>query len=553
MISDSFNDNYFYGSATDDFANGDIPEEVLILREGNGQDEGRAMMQLIADVAPGARQAFYAGFSGQADFTEGVLALANDANADVIVDDVTFLNEPMFQDGMISRAIDEVVADGVAYFSSAGNRGRMAYESEFRSSGLLDPYTNADQHDFDPGPGVKTFQQIHVPVGTGFALSLQWDSPFYSASPSSGGATNDVDIVVFNESITLAMNGSVANNLGNDALEIFQFFNFGGYGEEFKISISHFAGDQPGYLKYVMFEFHGGLVDIVDFDNQSGTVFGHTMAQGTMSVGAAGYWNTPEYGVDPAVVQPFSSRIASSTGVVTPLFFDATGTRLVIPEYRSDRLGIVAPDGVNTTFFGGDIDADGFPNFFGTSAAAPHAAAVAALMLSSAGGPGSLTPSQVYSILQSTARDMDDPETVGFDIGFDFATGYGLIDAQAAVQAVALPSLLTNDFPSKRTRVEPEGSLVYRGSKSSEVGFVADQDEYVFLIESGKTISLKLIASSNLRARMSLYRLEGSEPSFSRFLVAESLAENPGEDLVIQVVSTVIDFVETKSPDIWFE
>src|SRR5262249_40499664 len=86
----------------------------------------------------------------------------------------------------------------------------------------------------------------------------------------------------------------------------------------------------------------------------------------------------------------------------TPILFDTGGKRLVTPQIRL-KPEIVAPDGTDTTFFGRDVDADRFPNFFGTSAAAPHAAAVAALMLQSA---PTTAPETVYDILETTAIDM---------------------------------------------------------------------------------------------------------------------------------------------------
>ena len=51
----------------------------------------------------------------------------------------------------------------------------------------------------------------------------------------------------------------------------------------------------------------------------------------------------------------------------------------------------------------------------------------------------SLTPDTTYAALKTTAIDMDDPSTAGFDAGFDFGTGFGLIQADAALNEVVPP------------------------------------------------------------------------------------------------------------------
>ncbi len=75
-------------------------------------------------------------------------------------------------------------------------------------------------------------------------------------------------------------------------------------------------------------------------------------------------------------------------------------------------------DGANTTFFSVDsiVDPDTFPNFFGTSAAAPHAASIAALVLEAAGGPGSVKPEKMRKVLQDSAlrHDLDPFFSSGF-------------------------------------------------------------------------------------------------------------------------------------------
>ena len=87
VLSDSF-DNL--NGFADDIASGDLPPGVTVLRDlgdGTGIDEGRAMLQLIADIAPEAELFFRTAFEGPADFAAGIGELA-DAGCDVIVDDI---------------------------------------------------------------------------------------------------------------------------------------------------------------------------------------------------------------------------------------------------------------------------------------------------------------------------------------------------------------------------------------------------------------------------------------------------------------------------------
>ncbi|MBP2680804.1 MAG: hypothetical protein H6Q78_667, partial [Candidatus Krumholzibacteriota bacterium] len=184
------------------------------------------------------------------------------------------------------------------------------------------------------------------------------------------------------------------------------------------------GGPNPGLMKYIAL-VNGALNNFVplEWDTQSSTTYGHMNSATGETVGAAFYYRTPEFGTTPPLREQFSSSGR------TPILFDTAGNPVSILRNTPD---ISAVDGVNTTFFGNDIadpgdgsDTDTFPNFFGTSAAAPHAAAVAALLLDAVPG---LTPAQVYQTLETTAIDMNAP-------GWDENTGFGLIQADAAICA----------------------------------------------------------------------------------------------------------------------
>ncbi len=449
----------------------------------------------------------------------------------------------MFQDGVIAQAVDQVVDLGVGYFSSAGNGDRTSYESAFVDSGQTFIGT---LHDFDPGAGVDTFQQVTIGAGASISLSFQWDDPFASISTSGASADTDLDIYLFDQDSTAGnlLAASTNRNVDGDPVEILQYTNNTGAPVTAHLAISNFEGPDPELMKYIGFVRGGFSID--EFATNSSASWGHANAVGAQSIAAAPFFGTPDFGVSPPVVEPFSSVGG------TPILFDTVGNRLPSPEVRA-KPEVTGPDGGNNTFFINDsgADADLFPNFFGTSASAPHVAAVAALMLDAAGGPGSLSPSDVYGTLESTAIDMDDPFTPDFDFGFDFKTGFGLIDANAAVAQVYVedPGDPIAPFPVPLNSVDPQGSLIYEGLASDELEEVGDTDSFTIDVDPGQTITVVVDSEESLQATIELL-----DPAGSPFATATASA--PGETTLLQtaeitdggVYTIVVSGANTGSP-----
>jgi len=223
VLSDSFN---CLGGAAADETSGNLPP-VMVVEEisicTGATDEGRAILQIVHDVAPGASLSFASAFNGQASFAANIHALAA-AGTKVIIDDVLYFAEPMFQDGIIAQAVDTVVAGGVAYFSSAGNQARQSYQSVFRAGdsfadGAFPSIFGAPHffggvvHNFNSSGGKNHFQSITIPAFTTVIFSFQWDSPFFSAS-GPPGTLNDLDIYLLDASATQVVEGSAFNNVG---------------------------------------------------------------------------------------------------------------------------------------------------------------------------------------------------------------------------------------------------------------------------------------------------------------------------------------------------
>ncbi len=423
-LSDSYDCK---GGASADVASLDLPSTVTVVSESctpTSTDEGRAMMQIITDVAPAATQAFHAAGPGSANFIAGINALKG-AGASIIVDNISYFTEPFYQDGVIAQEMSKPANADVSFFSAAGNAGRVSYESNFEDGG--DGVFNSISHGFNgPGPGADKLQEIMIPAGETVRIILQWNEPAASAGPV--GSSTDLDLYLWNADGSAVLAPAESYNIGNDPIEIITFQNdLAGGPTKFHLSVEHyipFPGGLPEKFKYIIVsENKQNSAQIIEYNTTPrGTLVGHANATGVFAIGAAYHGNaTP-------VAQSYSSA-----GGVDILFDGPTGTALPAPEARGNP-DFMAPDGVNTTFFGvpdTDTPTDGYPNFYGTSAAAAHAAGVAALYrdLVAANGTETYSNATMLSRMQTSATDM------GVN-GVDDDTGYGLINAKALLDLV---------------------------------------------------------------------------------------------------------------------
>jgi hypothetical protein len=448
--------------AAEDIASNDLPGPasscgdqqlpVAVLAEGGseGADEGRAMLQIVHDLAPHAQLAFATAFKSEGSFAQNIERLARPvsaggAGADVIVDDVAWFEEPFFQDGPVAAAINRVTAEGVTYVTATGNdnltnsgRDIASWEtSEFRDSGscppavlLLNNFNGKHCLDFNPsGENDDTFG-ITVEAGETLTIDLQWAEPWY-------GVKTDLDAFLLS-GVGAIVAESVDGNSGPKGtqrpVEIVQWTNSAGSAQTVQLAINRFSGGDPR-LKFILMQ-NGRGVSETEYPESSGgdvvgpSISGHAGAPSAISVAAVPFNNSGK-------PERFSSR-----GPVVHLFAPVQGTtpaaELASPETIA-KPDLAATDCGATTFFA-SLSA-GRWRFCGTSAAAPHAAAVAALLRQA-------KPAQPAASYRKALTETAAP--VG--VFGPTAVGAGLADGFAALSSLPGP-LEGEDGPS--TSVAP--------------------------------------------------------------------------------------------------
>ena len=570
VMSDSYDTNVAPNSAALDISTGDLPgsgnplgntEPVVVLQDSPARtDEGRAMLQIVHDVAPKAKLGFATAQGGQLNFADNIRALAGiptapnyqaGFKADVIVDDIIYLDEPFFQDGLVAQAVDEVVAKGVSYFSSAGNRpATQAYDSKIQIvPGAPASWANTNLnftnvpaalyaggfHNFGTSGAVDIAQTVQFTANPGSSntVVLQWNEPFDSKPATAVGAPfatgvgtvadggfsdftfngtagqavlvfvdgdntttgtviPDIVLELYGPTNVLLTTVDTITNPESIALELpatgtytVRVSSFEATGGDFRYTVSNADLPEPVLSDYNLLfflstgQFVGALAEQNTLTNRPAELGGINATASIQLVIARA--NTPvpsrrvadriryvgfgniapqeyisyldpvTYGHNSAAgaigvaaypfFAPFVPEAFTSPGPST-IYFDKDSRRLKHVEYR-EKPDLAAMDGANTTFFVSDTanDDDTFPNFFGTSAAAPHAAAIAALVLDAAGGSKSVSPKKMRQILQESAFPHDlDPY---FSSGFALSLGNLL-----AINASADPNAISQFDPN---------------------------------------------------------------------------------------------------------
>jgi hypothetical protein len=400
-----------------------------------GTAEGTAMLEVLHDLAPGAQLYFATAVNGLASFAQNIRDLRA-AGCDIIVDDIGYFVESPFQDGqalgvvsftnggVLAEAVKEVAASGALYFSSAANSGNFndgtsgTWEGDFADGGAAtSPIAQGGRiHSF----GAQTYNVLSASGGN--ANNLFWADPL-------GGSSNDYDLFLLNAAGTTVLAASI--NVQNGTQDPYEQVSAGAPGD--RLVIVRYSGAKR-FLH--LGTLRGRLAISTPGETHGHSATSHPNSFGVAATAARAPGPTPSPFNPANVVETFSSDGPRR------IFFNSGGTALTAGNFLAtggqvlNKPDLAAADRVSVTGNGGFV---GGSVFTGTSAAVPHAAAIAALIKSM--NP-TFTPSQIRSALLATAIDIEAP-------GLDRDSGVGIVMALGTVQTGSAPPTITTQPSSQ--------------------------------------------------------------------------------------------------------
>ena len=413
VISDSV--SQFEGGLADSVGTGDLPKNVKVIQDGaaGSTDEGRAILEQIYDLAPGANLVFDAVGTSQQSFANAIAALQA-AGCNVIIDDVGFYAEPYFQPGVIDQAIDNAVNNGVTYVTAAGNNGNSGFEQAASFVAATDG-TGDQLVNFNAGGTAAT--RMNITVTQEGIFTLEWDDAYDGVT---GTVNADLNVYLYApDGREIVFAG--ADNAFATGQPIQQFIVLPGtYQVEIR-AVNTPVADLPGHYEFTIDTDDGDAISYTQYPGLQTSVVGHSAFSEGISVGAVDYANSPAFSsLTPVPTEPFSSagpavqvRDANGNLLPTPVTVD-------VPE-------VSGTDGNDTSFFGEITPEDPtkFPQFFGTSSASGNLAGCVALLKQA---DPSATPAQILAALEATALPLNGQASGTYNT----TGGYGLVDTVAA-------------------------------------------------------------------------------------------------------------------------
>lgn len=354
--------------------------------------------------------------------------------------------------------MQQAIDAGVLYVTAVGNDAEASYSGTYREADPDDGNILSNLHDFGGG---DTTMGMTIPPGGFVQAVLQWPNRFDGSDN-----TADYDLMIFDAQgvasaclaqgilgTCISSNQQAAAPLSPSETIFVQ--NATNQSVSVNLAINRVSGEALP-LRIVF----NGAFTLNEHNVPGRSAFGHPCVRDAMSVGAI---NVNDPGFD--TIEAFSSRgpceifFSTAPAAVQAVSSGADGFRtsqtvaLTPPEIRN-KPDVVAADATLTSLAF-------FAPFFGTSAAAPHAAAVAALLIELGGGPGAVTASQILATMRVAAVDQGDP-------GIDDIFGFGVVDAVLAgdtLQSVTnVPPIATIAAPADNTIITAGATVNFQGS-----------------------------------------------------------------------------------------
>ncbi len=398
------------------------PLSIVGLLTGKGGDEGTAMLEIVHDLAPGAELYFATGRGGEARMGENIEALC-EAGADVIVDDIFYFREPAFQDGVIAKAVNEVVSDGCFYFSAAGNAGNLndgtagVWEGDYVEGTDFEVSGSSVGKAHDFGSSVEA----NKITKDGLSFVLQWADPL-------GASANDYDLFLVDADDNVLASSTDVQDGTQDPIETID-----SSGADYTDSYLVVVKASGAANRYLRLDTIRGQLEVAT----AGQTAGHKAAENTVTVGAVDVSTAAGSG---GVFNGTESVRTDSSDGPRRMFFEPDGTPVTAGNFSSTGGELLQkPDLVAATCV--STSAPEFSKFCGTSSAAPHAGAIAALMLEAAGGPDNVTLSSLRTGMTGASLDIEAS-------GVDRDSGAGIVMAPGAVDAVDVVAADRNGAPT---------------------------------------------------------------------------------------------------------